>query len=311
MPLDPSFPAFLARLAEGGWTPLMAGRSAVEARSRYRELSLLRRGEGYSPEPVGNVEDVAIDGPGGPLPLRVYTPPGGDAGRPVVVWLHGGGFVLGDLDTVDPLCRRVANAVGAVVVSVDYRLAPEHPHPAPLDDTMAALRWAADRRPDAPLVVGGDSAGGGLAAGAALRARNDGGPRLAAQLLVYPAIDPAQELPSVTENGDGMFLTAADMRAFYDAYVPGPLAADPLVAPLRAPDLSGLPPAVVATAEFDPLRDEGDAYARRLADAGVPVRHVPGPGLVHGYFGLTEVARAAAERREVVLAELAALLPAG
>ncbi len=309
MPLDPSFPPFLATLEEGGWTPLMAGRPAVEARSRYRELSLLRRGEGYTPEAVGGIEDLTIDGPGGPLPLRIYSHTGaGDAGRPVVVWLHGGGFVLGDLDTVDPICRRVANAIGAVVVSVDYRLAPEHPHPAPLDDAMAGLRWAAVRWPGAPLLVGGDSAGGGLAAGAALRSRDEGAPRLAAQLLVYPAIDPFQEQPSMTENGDGLFLSAADMRDFYGAYVPGPLADDPHVAPLRAPDLSGLPPAVVATAEFDPLRDEGDAYARRLAEQGVPVRHVPGPGLVHGYFGLTEIAPAAADRREAVLAETVALL---
>jgi acetyl esterase/lipase len=305
VPLDPSFPPFLATLEQGGWTPLMDGRPAPEARARYRQLSLLRRGEGYTPEPVADVEDRSVDGPGGAVPVRIYTP--GTARGPVVVWLHGGGWVLGDLDTVDPICRRVANAVDAVVVSVDYRLAPEHPHPAGLDDTMTVLRWAAAQWPDAPLVVGGDSAGGGLAAGAALRARDEGGPRLVAQLLVYPALDPSQGQPSVKENGEGLFLSAADMRAFYDAYVPGGLATDPRVAVLSAPDLSGLPPAVVATAEFDPLRDEGDAYARRLADAGVPVRHLPGLGLVHGYFGLAEIAPAAGARREEVLTALSDL----
>jgi galactose mutarotase-like enzyme len=215
--------------------------------------------------------------------------------------------VLGDLDTVDPICRRVANALGAVVVSVDYRLAPEDPHPAALDDTMAALRWAADRWPDAPLVVGGDSAGGGLAAGAALRARDEGGPRLAAQVLAYPALDPAQGMPSVAENADGPFLTAADMASFYAAYVPGEAAADPLVAVLGA-DLRDLPPAVVATAEFDPLRDEGDRYAALLAGAGVPVTHLPGPGLVHGYLVLGGVAAAAAVRRDELLDAVAGLL---
>ncbi len=308
MPLDPSFPPFLAVLDQGGWTPIMEGREATQARARYRDLAMLRRGEGYVPEPVGLVEDLELDGPGGPLPVRVYTPEG-EGARPVVVWLHGGGWVLGDLDTVDPVCRRVANAVGAVVVSVDYRLAPEHPHPAALDDTTAALRWAAGRWPDAPLVVAGDSAGGGLAAGAALRARDEGGPRLAAQLLVYPALDPSLGLASARENGEGLFLTAGDMREFWQAYAPGELARDPLVALLTAPDLADLPPAVVSTAEYDPLRDEGDAFAAQLAEAGVPVAHLTGPGLVHGYFALTEIADAARTRRQEVLASLAGLLP--
>ncbi len=302
MPLDPSFPPFLARLQEGGWTPLMAGRSALEARDRYRALSLVRRGDGYLPEPVAGVEDTTAVG----VPVRVYTPAGPH--DRVVVWLHGGGWVVGDLDTHDPLCRHVAGALDAVVVSVDYRLAPEHQHPAALDDAMTALRWAAGRWPGAPLVVAGDSAGGGLAAGAALRARDEGGLALAAQLLAYPALDPSQSLPSVRENADGLFLSAADMRTFYDLYVPGPLADDPLVALLRAQDLAGLPPAVVCTAEYDTLRDEGDAYADRLRAAGVDVRHLPGPGLVHGYFALTEVAGPARVRREQVLGALVDLL---
>ena len=310
MPLDPHFPPFLERLVEGGWTPLVTG-DAVADRDRYRRLSLVRRGDGYRPEPVADVEDRTITGPGGDLALRVYRSGlgrvQGGAARPVVVWLHGGGWAVGDLDTHDPVCRAVANRLGATVVAVDYRLAPEHPHPAPLDDCYAAVEWAARRWPTAPLVVGGDSAGGGLAAGVAIRARDAGGPVLAAQLLAYPGLDPAQSMPSVEENGSGLFLERGDMRTFYDWYVPGDLATDPLVSPLGS-DLTGLPPAVVATAEFDPLRDEGDTYAVELAAAGVPVVHLPGPGLVHGYFGLTEVAPAAAVRRAEVLDVVADLL---
>ena len=308
MPLDPQFQPFLDMLNQGGWVPLSTG-DPVADRERYRRLSTLRRGSGAEPEPVADVEDRTVDGPGGELGLRVYRSagPGPVGTRPVVVWLHGGAWVLGDLDTVDPICRRVANALRAVVVSVDYRLAPEHPHPAALDDTMAALRWAAERWPDAPLVVGGDSAGGGLAAGAALRARDEGGPRLAAQLLVYPALDPTRSSASMTENADGPFVTAADMAAAYAAYVPGELAQDPRVAVLGA-QLHDLPPAVVATAELDPLRDDGDRYAELLAAAGVLVTRLSGPGLVHGYFALGGVAASAAVRRDEVLSAAADLL---
>ncbi len=314
MPLDPHFPPFLARLTEAGWTPLVTG-DAVADRARYRRLSLVRRGEGYRPEPVADVEDRTIEGPAGELAVRVYRSglgrvqggrtPG--TARPVVVWLHGGGFAVGDLDTHDPVCRAVANRLGAIVVAPAYRLAPEHPHPAPLDDAMATLRWAGRRWPTAPLVVAGDSAGAALAAGCAIRARDEDGPVLAAQLLAYPCLDPTQSMPSVAANGTGLFLETGDMRTFYDWYLPGDLAGDPLVAPLGT-DLTGLPPAVVATAEYDPLRDEGDTYAVELAAGGVPVVHLPGPGLVHGYFGLTEVAPAAAVRRSEVLDVLADLL---
>lgn len=307
MPIDPHFPPFLERLTAAGATPLVSGDAAVD-RERYRALSLARRGEGYRPEPVADVEDRTVDGPDGDLPVRIYRSGLGRVGdrtRPVVVWLHGGGWAVGDLDTHDPVCRAVANRLGATVVAVDYRLAPEHPHPAPLEDSLAAVRWAAHRWPTAPLVVAGDSAGAGLAAGVALRCRDDDGPVLAAQLLVYPGLDPTMAMPSTEENGTGLFLEKADMRRFWDWYVPG--GGDRYVAPLGT-DLTGLPPAVVATAEFDPLRDEGDTYAVELAAAGVHVVHLPGPGLVHGYFGLTEIAPAAAVRRAEVLDVLADLL---
>ena len=306
MPLDPQFRAVIDQLTATGALPLIRG-SAQETRSHYRSLAMARRGNGYHPEPVADVEDRTVDGPAGAVPVRLYSPLE-DRGR-VVTYLHGGGWVLGDLDTHDPVCRRVANAVGATVVAVDYRLAPEHPHPAPLDDAMAALAWTAVTFPRRPHAVAGDSAGAALAAAAALRAREEGGPSLAAQLLVYPCTDPSMGMPSIRENGEGYFLTRADMAWFYDQYVPEPTRReDPSVALLDVPDLSGLPPAVVATAEFDPLRDEGDAYAGRLRSAGVTVRHVPGPGLIHGYFAFLGVVAAADARSREVLDALDDLL---
>ena len=248
MPLDPDIAAALRVVEQGGWLPLAAG-SPQTARESYRALSLIRRGEGYVPEPVADVRDRSIDGPGGPLTVRVYTP--SEASRATVVFLHGGGWVIGDLDTHDPMCRALANATGAVVASVDYRLAPESPYPAALRDSMAALRWAAQTWPEHRLAVAGDSAGGGLAAGAAMRARDDDGPALVAQLLIYPSVDPLMTQPSVIENGEGYFLTRADMEWFTGHYLPDSATrTDPAVNLLSAPDLSGLPPAVVAVAEF-------------------------------------------------------------
>src|SRR5690606_34795784 len=217
MPLDPQFRSVIDQATAAGALPLVQA-TAQETRSHYRSLAVSRRGADFVPEPVAKVVDDAVDGPAGPVPVRVYTPTG-DRGR-VITYLHGGGWVVGDLDTHDPVCRRVANAVGATVVAVDYRLAPEHPYPAPLDDAMAALAWTADRYPGLPHVVAGDSAGASLAAGAALRARDGNGPALAAQLLVYPATDPSMSTPSMRDNGEGYFLTRADMAWFYDQYLP-------------------------------------------------------------------------------------------
>ncbi len=302
MPIDPTFASMLESLDSAGALPLVRG-SAVESRAHYRALSLSRRGPGFVPEQVASVVDDTADGP---VPVRIYRP-ATDAGA-VVLWLHGGGWVLGDLDTHDPLCRRVANALGAVVVSADYRLAPEHPHPAPLDDAQAALRAVASWFPDRPIGVAGDSAGASLAAGLALRAR-DGGPRVAAQLLFYPSTDPAQSQPSTAQNGTGYFLTAADMAWFYAQYLPGG-SADPHVDLLHA-DVRGVAPAVVATAEFDPLRDEGLAYADLLQDAGVTVRRIPGPGLIHGYAAFLGVVDAAERAAAAALEGFGELLAAG
>lgn len=300
--LDPQFRALLDTLAANGALPLVRG-SAVDTREHYRNLSLARRGADYVPFPVAGVEDDEIDGPAGPIRIRVYRPVDDRGG--VVTYLHGGGWVLGDLDTHDPVCRKVAGETGSVVVAVDYRLAPEHPHPVPLGDAVAGLRWTHAAFPDRPLAVAGDSAGASLAAGVAILARDEGIP-LAAQLLWYPSTDPTQSSLSVRDNAEGYFLTASDMRWFYEQYLPGG-SDDPLV-DLQHADVTGVAPAVVATAQFDPLRDEGDAYAARLRAAGVPVTHVPGPGLIHGYAAFIGLVAAADAAGATALGALADLL---
>jgi acetyl esterase len=246
------------------------------------------------PPEVGSVEDRTVPGPAGDIPVRVYRPDV-EGPAPILVFLHGGGWVIGNLDSHDVSCRALCKRAEVVVVSVDYRLAPEHPHPAASDDAWAALTWVAAHGDEvggdaSRLAVGGDSAGGNLAALMALRARDEGGPALRHQMLIYPVTDLAAETASHVENGEGYFLTTETMRWFIDHYLGPDRAhgdpADPAISPLRADDLSGLPPAQVLTAEFDPLRDEGDAYAARLAEAGVPVDHVQHPGLVHGFIGM-------------------------
>lgn len=300
--LDPELAAVIARLVADGWLPVSRA-DAGEARRSYRALADLRRG---SELPVAAVEDTVVASPDAMIPLRVYTPT--DPRGVTVVWLHGGGWVLGDLETADAAARRVTEHLGATVVSVDYRLAPEHPHPAPLQDAHAALRWAAERRPSDRLVVGGDSAGAGLAAGVALLAR-DWGPSLDAQLLFYPGLDPSMGRASVTENAEGPFLTRDDMAWFYDQYLPdAALRHDPSVALLEATDLDGVAPAVIAVAELDPLRDEGLAHADALEAAGVAVRRLPGTGLVHGYVGFGAASTAAREEGDRALDALRGLL---
>jgi acetyl esterase len=199
--------------------------------------------------------------------------------------------VIGGLDTHDAMCRTLANAAHCTVVSVAYRLAPEHPFPAPLDDAWAALLWTSAEYPSAPLVVGGDSAGGNLAAVCALRCRDRGGPALALQVLVYPVTDHDQATASYIErSGEDALLSSRSMTWFWDQYVPDPAdRANPEVSPLRAPDLSGLPAAVVVTAEYDPLRDEGRAYAQRLQDAGVTVTAYHYQDMAHPFFAFVNV----------------------
>jgi acetyl esterase len=247
----------------------------------------MRAARGAPPAEPGTSEDLDLDG----VPARSFRPEGG-ATAGVVLYYHGGGWVLGELDATDAVASRLATQTGAEVISVDYRLAPEHAFPAAADDAYTALLWAAEHRPGEPLAVTGDSAGGNLAAVVALMSRERGGPEIAFQALVYPVTDhdPAA-YPSHAENGGGQYsLGTADMEWFYDHYVPDRGARhDPLVSPMRAADLAGLPPAQVIVAGYDPLRDEGIAYAERLRDAGVPVELINHEGMIHGFFGMVGI----------------------
>jgi acetyl esterase/lipase len=262
-----------------------------EARAQGMLFASMGAGE---PVDVAAVEDRVVPGPHGDIPVRVYTPSRDDATSPLpaVTYLHGGGWVFMGIETHDTICRRLTAASGCVVVSVDYRLAPEHPFPIPLDDCYAAVSWVAQHPHELGtepglVAVMGDSAGGNLAAGVTLAARERGGPRLAAQVLVYPALDPARDTPSYVENGSGYFLDDPGMEWFWNQYLQhDDHAKDPFGAPSRADELSGLPPATVITAEFDPLRDEGEAYAARLAEAGVTARSHRFPGMLHGFLGM-------------------------
>jgi acetyl esterase len=247
-------------------------------------------------EEVGGVEDRTIPGPVVDIPVRIYRPLEGiAAAAPGVVYFHGGGWVICDLDSHDGACRRIANAVGAVVVSVDYRLAPEHKFPAAADDAYAATVWAAANAGDlgidpSRLAIAGDSAGGNLTAVVALMARDRSGPPLAFQALIYPVIDSAatrDTYPSKTDNAKGFFLTTSQMNWYRDQYVGSDADGDePYCSPHLASSLADLPAACVITAEMDPLRDEGEHYAALLEAAGVPVTVYRAPGMFHGFFGM-------------------------
>ncbi len=291
MPLDPQVRDLLDRLVVG--RPALNTLPVDVGRRAYAESSakLIPR----PAEPV-SVEDRTIDGPAGALRVRLYRPPQDAPPRPLVVFFHGGGWVVCDLDTHDAVCRRLALGADAVVVSVDYRLAPEHRFPAAPEDCAAATRWAvsnaaslgADAR---RFVLAGDSAGGNLACAVSLRLRDEGGPRARGQLLVYPVTDHwTAGFPSYAEFADGYGLTRDVMAWFWDHYLGEPMDAaraavlSPQAAPLRAPDLRGLPPALVLTAECDVLRDEGEAYAARLRAAGVDATLERCAGMHHGFF---------------------------
>ena len=240
--------------------------------------------------PVGAVTERSIQGPGGALKLRIYQPQG-QGPFPLLAFYHGSGFVLCSLDTHDGMCRNLCAGARCVVVSVDYRLAPEHKFPAGLDDCVFATRWiaghAAELNGDATrLAIAGDSAGGNMAAATALRIRDEGGPPLCGQLLIYPVTDyHTPGTPSYRENAVGYGLTRDTMEWFWNHYLNDPAeAANPYASPLRAPDLSRLPPALVVTAEFDPLRDEGEHYAERLRAAGTPAVTSRWNGMNHGFF---------------------------
>jgi|HubBroStandDraft_4_1064222.scaffolds.fasta_scaffold18978_2 acetyl esterase len=269
------------------------------AEARAADLASIRAGGG-EPEPVHEVTDLTIPGPGGELALRLYRPAAGGP-LPVLLYFFGGGWVLGTIDTADGVSRTLANSAGAMVAVVGYRLAPEHPFPAAIDDCYAATAWVAAHATEigadpARLAVGGDSAGGNLAAAVALRARADG-PALAGQLLVYPNTDQLADDESI-RAADDRFLFNRHSVAWYRRHylLDAADAASPLASPLRAGSLAGLPPALVITAECDPLRDQGEAYARRLADEGVQVELSRYEGMAHGFFtmaGTVDASRAA------------------
>jgi acetyl esterase len=286
--LHPEVRALLEIMDAQGAPPLET-LDPVEARSSRLEPMKALGGE---PDALARVEDLYIPGPGGDVPVRVYSSERGGL-RPALVYFHGGGFVFGNLDTHDAVCRAIAKESGAVVISVDYRLAPEHKFPAAVDDCYAATVWVAanaERLGIDPshIVVGGDSAGGNLATVVAMRCRDAGGPTLALQLLLYPVTDMSSlETVSHRECGEGYFLTRAAMDWFTGHYVgSAELARHPEVSPLLVTDLSGLPPALVITAEFDPLRDEGEAYGQRLQQAGVPVTISRYDGMIHGFISM-------------------------
>jgi acetyl esterase len=280
-------------------------------RSGMAAQSTLSPGE---PLAVAKVENRTVPGPGGELRVRIYTPDG-DGSFPVLVYYHGGGFVLCDLDTHDGTCRSLANGASVVVVSVDYRLAPEHCFPAAPEDCYAALQWVAANAHEisgdaSRIAIGGDSAGGNLTAVTALMARDRQGPPLRFQLLIYPVTDYDFGTDSYRENAEGYFLSTDMMKWFWKSYLADPAdGSKPYASPLRSENLSGLPPALCITAGYDPLRDEGEAYATKLRAAGNDVVHSHYPGMIHGFFGmdasLDEAKRAVSEASEALRKALA------
>ncbi len=264
-----------------------------EAREEMRRTARIFAGPQI---PLERVEDLSVPGPAGDLPVRLYRPAGARTPAPLVVYLHGGGWVTGGLDTHDGCCRYLADRAGVLVLAVDYRLAPEHPFPAAVEDAVAAFRWAVAKAADIGadperVAVAGDSAGGNLAAVVSQVTTAEGGPRPALQVLVYPVTDLSAKHPSYRLFTDGFFLTEAQMDWYRGHYIGDEDGTDPRISPLLAEDLTGLPPAYIATAGFDVLRDEGEAYARRLQAAGVPTTLRRHPGLVHGFTGAASLGR--------------------
>ncbi len=286
MPLDPVAEGFLGQMAAAGG-PALHEMEPGFARQAFSVFNTL----GGEAENVAKVENRNIPGPAGEIPVRIYTPEG-QAPFPALLMFHGGGWVIGELDVIDVPCRALANRAGCVVVSVDYRLAPEHRFPAAAEDSYAATKWVADNASELGIdadriAVGGDSAGGNLAAVVAQMARDKGGPKLVYQVLIYPVIDAAMNTASYEENADGYLLTKEGMKWFYKHYTNDEVdPKDPRLSPIHAESFDNLPPAMVITGEFDPLRDEGKAYAEKLKAAGVAVEHNHYDGMIHGFFWL-------------------------
>jgi acetyl esterase len=284
MPVNAEVQQLLDAMGQAGLPPFeeMTVPAARAAAGSFIDL----QGEAVE---LPSVQDRTVPGPAGDIPMRVYTPEGSGP-HPVIVYFHGGGWVIGDLEVSDKPCRQLAASAGAVVVSVDYRLAPEHRYPAAYDDSYAATAWVSEHADElnvdaSKLAVCGDSAGGNLAAAVALGARDNGGPAISAQLLIYPVTDFAFNTESYRANGEGYLLQRGSMQWFWAHYLGAQdRGTEPYASPAHAESLAGLPAAYVATAEFDPLRDEGEAYARALSDAGVSVTAKRFDGLIHGFF---------------------------
>jgi acetyl esterase len=298
MPLDPTVEVMLQQMAEAQG-PALNEMSPPDAREMYRTLNAASA----KPE-VASVEDTTA----GEIPIRVYKV-SEHGEQPVIVFFHGGGWVIGDLETHDGACRQLALAAQCTVVAVDYRLAPEHPFPAAIDDSFEVTKWVAENAGslgvDAnKLCVAGDSAGGNLAACVCLKARDATGPAIGFQLLIYPATDARMNTESYEANKDGYMLTRDGMQWFWDHYTGGQQVDNPLASPLLAPDLSGLPPACIITAEYDPLRDEGEAYGRALQAAGVTTNTVRFDGMIHGFFAMTDILEGSRKAMDLAAAEL-------
>jgi acetyl esterase len=288
MPLDPQVQAVLDKIRAAG-NPEYWQMTPAQARDWHnRKAGILD----VKPEPVFATRDRTIPDPAGGIPVRIYVPRPPTGLFPVLVWLHGGGHVVGNLDSYDALCRQLALQGDCIVVSVGYRLAPEHRFPAGVLDSFAALEWAGRNAEElggdpARIAIGGDSAGGNLAAVCAILARDAGAPALCFQLLVYPRTAPDEELPSHYAFAEGHLLTRKTILWFHDHYRASPAdRADFRYAPLICPDLSRLPPALVIVGEYDPLHDDGVAYAKRLEEAGNSVELADYPGMVHPFFSM-------------------------
>lgn len=308
MPLDPQARAYMDEVATLGFA---APRTITP--DEWRAQGPIRAQHfGIQPQPIAKVEDRTVPGPAGEIPIRVFVPDAADP-LPILVHYHGGGWVIGSVEASDNLCRAMANLTPCVVVSVEYRLAPETRFPGGLEDCYAATKWVAEHGAElggdpSRLAVGGESAGGNLAAAVALLARERGGPKIGFQVLIYPVTDSDFETASYVEMAEGYGLTRDTMQYFWELYVEKEAdRANPLAAVLRA-DVSGLPPALVVTAEFDPLRSEGETYAEKLKAAGVPVEHVSYSGQIHGFFNVGTMMEAGDKAVAAAARSLAAAL---
>ena len=306
MPLDPIVKALLDQMAQAD-APALSEQTPEEARAGMADLAAM----GLPPEDLASVEDRDIPGPAGDIPVRIYTPEGAGP-LPVTVFFHGGGWVIMDVESHDSVCRYLAKASGSIVVSVDYRLAPESKYPVPVEDCYAATVWVAENATSlgadaARLAVAGDSAGGNLAAAVAQMARDRSGPSIAFQALMFPALDARMDTASYKANSEGFFLTEDSMQWFWGHYLNEASEGEQAYASPPRGDLAGLPPAFVATAEYDPLCDEGEAYATALNDAGVQTEYVEYDGQIHDFILLGAVIPRAKEAMD----KLASAIKAG